>query len=227
MESKILYQPWGGLGDNLQYSTLPERYSELGFDFYISAYNVYRNPEIYELVWKCNPYVKGISFENPNIGSCIEYIRHDSNKSIVYNQEICHGFSPINDIPKIYYNLKRENYSNCVLVDISSISVDPVKPNDFNNYLEENFNDKRILIPKFLKDLGNKIDVDFKYYEEVFIDYIFKYIYLINSVDYFLCGFSGQSVIASSINKKNTIVFTPNKYANSDFKFHNIKYIEV
>ena len=28
-------QPWGGLGDNLAFSTLPELYSKLGHDVYI------------------------------------------------------------------------------------------------------------------------------------------------------------------------------------------------
>ena len=51
MNKVILYQPWGGLGDNLQFSTLPKLYSEIGYEFYISDQNVYRNPEIKKLVW--------------------------------------------------------------------------------------------------------------------------------------------------------------------------------
>ena len=75
MSKKILYQPWGGLGDNLQYSTLPELYNTLGHEFYISSKNVYRNPEIYKLVWELNPYVKGISDEEYNVGSCMNYTK--------------------------------------------------------------------------------------------------------------------------------------------------------
>ena len=47
---KILYQPWGGLGDNLQFSTLPEMFSKLGYEVYISDKNAYRSVEIFDLV---------------------------------------------------------------------------------------------------------------------------------------------------------------------------------
>ena len=33
---KILAQPWGGLGDNLQFSTLPEKFSEKNIEVFIS-----------------------------------------------------------------------------------------------------------------------------------------------------------------------------------------------
>jgi len=55
----IISQPWGGLGDNLHYSTLPELFSNKGYDVYISNNNKVRNSEIFDLVWKMNPYIKG------------------------------------------------------------------------------------------------------------------------------------------------------------------------
>ena len=36
----VIYQQYGGLGDNLQYSTLPELYSKQGYDVYIHTNNV-------------------------------------------------------------------------------------------------------------------------------------------------------------------------------------------
>jgi len=53
----IISQPWGGLGDNLQYSTLPELFSKKGYDVYISNNNKVRNNEIFDLIWKMNPYI--------------------------------------------------------------------------------------------------------------------------------------------------------------------------
>lgn len=64
----IISQEWGGLGDNLQYSILPELYSNEGYDVYISSNNNCRNNEIFEIVWKSNPYIKGVSLKKPNAG---------------------------------------------------------------------------------------------------------------------------------------------------------------
>jgi hypothetical protein len=55
----VIHQQYGGLGDNLQYSTLPELYSKQGYDVYIHTNNVVRNKEIHDLVWELNPYIKG------------------------------------------------------------------------------------------------------------------------------------------------------------------------
>ena len=68
-------QPWGGLGDNLQFTTLPKLFSEKGVDFFISQYNTYRNPEIYEFCWAKNPYVKGIVSNVANVGACAPDIK--------------------------------------------------------------------------------------------------------------------------------------------------------
>ena len=60
----IISQPWGGLGDNLQFSTLPELYDKLGYEVYVSNNNKVRNKEIYDLVWGENPYIKGVIDDN-------------------------------------------------------------------------------------------------------------------------------------------------------------------
>lgn len=57
----IMFEPHGGLGDNLAHTTLPRLLAEKGFDFYIERRNeaLYRNREIFELLWEKNPYFKG------------------------------------------------------------------------------------------------------------------------------------------------------------------------
>ena len=52
MSNVYFAQPWGGLGDNLQFTTLPRLFHERGIDFYLSVQNTYRNPEIYDFVGK-------------------------------------------------------------------------------------------------------------------------------------------------------------------------------
>lgn len=63
----VLGQPYGGLGDNLQFSTLPEMFFRQGIETWISSRNVCRNQQIYEMVWGLNPFVKGIVAEPPNV----------------------------------------------------------------------------------------------------------------------------------------------------------------
>jgi hypothetical protein len=42
MENEIImHQPWGGLGDNLAFSTLPELYHSRGYKVYISNNNAH------------------------------------------------------------------------------------------------------------------------------------------------------------------------------------------
>ena len=45
----VFSQPWGGLGDNIQYSNLPLLYSYWK-NFYISRFNFVRSKEVEELV---------------------------------------------------------------------------------------------------------------------------------------------------------------------------------
>lgn len=221
---KILYQPWGGLGDNLQYSTLPERLSEAGHDVYISDKNVYRHPEIYDLVWKINPYVKGIISENANCGSCC-YKIFDNDKSVIYNQEASHGVIPKNEIPKIFYKPKYINeLKNTVIVNLSSFATNPFAPNNFSNFLRETFKDKKILIVKF----NNKTDyvkqkIDFSNDGFIEINSIFSYCDIIHSCFYFICSYSGQSVLSSALNKTDTLCFQTKDWI-SGYNFPNIKY---
>ena len=223
MENKILFQPWGGLGDNFQYSTLPERYTELGYDFYISDKNVYRNPHTYDLVWKTNPYVKGISSEPHNVGSNIAFIPHVAGKTRIYNWEICHGLEPKNELPKLYYKPNViESLKDVVLVDFSG-HTSWIVPDHLDEILKENFGDRKIVIPT--SPHSNKQYQGFKHDEKIETNTIFDFADMIHSCYYFVCSFSGNAVLASALNKLNTTCFTPKpNHAFADFCFPNINY---
>lgn len=230
MQNPILYQPWGGLGDNLQFSTLPELYYNIGIDFYISEQNVYRNSEIKQLVWDVNPYVKGFSSNPYNIGSVNSYNRKYPNKSIVYNIEALHGFEPKNSIPKIYYVPKNiEELKDKIVLDISCVSNVPPSHFDMNNIINKNMRDKKIVQVLFKNEISNslKINNTFYYDETIKVNSIFEYCDIIHSCFYFICYFSGQSVLASALNKKNTICITQNYQIGSDYCFPNINYISI
>lgn len=222
---KILFQPWGGLGDNLQFSTLPEKFSKLGYEVYISDKNIYRNSEIYELVWKLNPYIKGISTEKHNIGETGIYRRIHQTKSIVYNQEACHGIEPENEIPKIYYKPKTiDEFQDKIFVDLSSKSNYPIKPKNIDQYFQENHQGSKIIIANFNNKIDNYKDMNFKYDDKINIESIFHFCDLIHSCKYFYCCFSGQSVLASALNKIETTVFIKAQWKDSDWNFSNLKY---
>jgi len=225
IKDKILYQPWGGLGDNLQYSTLPKKYSELGINFYISNINTYRNNEIYDLVWGLNPYVKGISNNPPNIGD-IKFEMKYPDKNVIYNQEYNHGLNPTNEIPEVYYrpNLLRE-LKDTIIIDLNSISIPPVSPIGFNETLKELYPNKNILIPIFNQTISNQLHNKTIIYDDgINIESIFHYCDIINSCSHFICSFSGQSVLASALNKKETTCFLDRSSINSHYIFPNISY---
>ncbi len=222
---KILWQPWGGLGDNLQFSTLPEIFSKLGYEVYISDKNAYRNPDIFELVWKLNPYVKGISNEQPNIGEIGIYKRIHTKKSIVYNQEACHGLIPENEIPKIYYTPKIiTEFKNKIFVDLSAVSSFPIKPKNFDQYLKDKHKEDEIVVPNFNRKIHTNEYMNFNYHTKIDIQSIFHFCDIIHSCKYFYCCFSGQAVLASSLNKIETTVFIKPEWKDIDWNFPNLKY---
>jgi hypothetical protein len=228
----IIYQPWGGLGDNLQFSTLPRLYTELGYNVYISDKNVYRNPEIFDLVWKINPYIKGISSLTPNAGSCKEFkIFQEDN--CIKNMELTHGLYNGNSYyPEIYYNPKILNeYSDYILYDTTSISIklsDDFIKTKFKLIFDKYPNLKRKLI--VFKNINNRNNNLFND-DVLIVNNIFEYCDYIKSCKIFVCLFSGCSVLASAIKKdeKYPVIysFPPEKQPRGsvyDFKNLNLCY---
>ena len=124
MSDVILAAFHGGLGDNLQFSTLPEEFhKQQGRDTYIWSQASFRNQEIYDLVWSHNPYVKGIKDGDWSAGDTPD--RHRVIESdCISNWEALHGLKPTNKYPKIYYEPEKiSSFDNVILVDLSSISI--------------------------------------------------------------------------------------------------------
>jgi hypothetical protein len=122
----VLAQPWGGLGDNLQFSTLPELYARQNVGFYLSSRNKCRNAEILSTVWAGNPYVKGILNESANIGAITNESRLGGYRidiPFIARIEMAHGFKPAGKFPVIYDvpDLREELFGK-VLIDLSSVS---------------------------------------------------------------------------------------------------------
>lgn len=122
--------PLLGLGDHAIYSTLPERFAKLGYDVYLDKDTRTSNPEIFELIWERNPYIKGLSDRKPNAG----YVRQGlfyyiANRLSGYRSieamERAHALPPSYGMaPKIYYEPKpfHIDLSQSVLIDFSAVS---------------------------------------------------------------------------------------------------------
>ena len=198
----IISQPWGGLGDNLQFTTLPELYSKLGYKVYISSTNAYRNPEIYDLVWKLNPYVEGISDKPENAGACKNY-RNNPEYSFIKNVELQHGLTNgYRDYPVLYYEPKIiQDLSNVVLYDVTSISSNP-NDNTIHACFESVFNIYReSTIKKIEFTKINNRESSYFLHQTYKINTIFDMCDALYSCKAFIGLFSGAAVLASTLNQ--------------------------
>ena len=223
----VLYSNFGGLGDNLQLSSLPEEFwKQFGKKTYISSRSNHRNNEIFELVWKSNPYVLGISGKRPIAGDLPAWrsLNNPEVTNLVSHWEFIHGLQVRNDCPKIFYSPRKiSELQNTVLIDLSSVSLYPSPgENTVNSYnpellksaIEEqleNYSKYSFVKVSFNKDLaggGNSrknTDISFKDFEikNLEVKSIFEYADLMASCGVIVTIYSGAAVLASSIKVYN------------------------
>ncbi len=234
-KSVIISQPWGGLGDNLQFSTLPERFAELDIPVFISEQNVIRNPEIYDLVWGCNPYVSGISSEPPNAGRprIDQLVGLPPFAGFIERMEAAHGLEPRNRLPKIYYHPKTlPEIAGTILIDIGSTTIVP--PQDhLQNYIS-------FVIARFQYNGDDLNQVVFSNavagshlsiggLKTIIVNNIFHYCDLINSCKAFITVHSGAMSLAAAIRGERLTPFihsfaTTKQFNWKDYIYHNVDY---
>jgi len=230
----------GGLGDSLQFSTLPEEFSkQQGKKTYILESAPFRNPEIYELVWGKNPYVEGRKEGTWNAGDIPEIPYSNIMGNTISNWEKFHGLNPINTRPKIYYEPeKHDDIKDIFIVDFSCISIDYDKnqlKNIFENIKNE-YPDRKFVSVYFTKQVSdgkhNMYDIGFDGYIEV--ENIFRYCDLISSAYGLVALSSGASHLSSAIKEYSpnlkSICIMPKKWYNIHkerglFLFDNIDYL--
>jgi len=199
----ILAQPWGGLGDNLQFSTLPELCSQSGINFYLSAENAYRNREIYDLVWRDNPYVVGVLPLPPNAGAVAPAIPHRSYYNMIGINEMRHGFLAYNQYAKIYYTPRLlEEYKDSIVVDAGSITC-------FRDGLYDKLLVEKLLAEfvgdNFFYSITTKFDATFAKAQTpnngsiLLLRDLFHYCDIIHSCKTFVCLWSGSHLLSSCI----------------------------
>jgi len=207
MNDVILSAYHGGLGDSLQFTTLPEEfYKQQKRETYIWDKAKFRNPEIYELLWKCNPYIKGIKSGDWNAGDIPEIQYSNIAGNNISNWENLHGLKIKNKYPKIYYEpVKHSDVGDIFLVDFTCISIDynveQLKSTFYK--IKNKFSDKKFVSISFQKVINseklNVYDFDFDGYIE--IENIFRYCDLISSVYGLVALSSGASHLSSALKK--------------------------
>ena len=198
----------GGLGDALQFSTLPEEfYKQEGRKTYIVEDAPFRNQEIYDLVWGKNPYVHGKKEGTWNAGDLAEIpyqqlcMDGKGTGNMISNWELFHGLKPVNSHPKIYYEPEiHDGFKDVFIVDYTSTTID-YDQNELKRILEDTkkeYPDKRFLSVDFTKSVStNSYNIDYDGYVEV--ESIFRYCDLIASSYGILTLSSGASHMSSAI----------------------------
>ena len=202
MSDVILAAFHGGLGDNLQFSTLPEEFhKQQGRDTYIWSQASFRNQEIYDLVWGCNPYIKGIKEGDWSAGDTPD--RHRVIESdCISNWEALHGLKPTNKYPKIYYEPEKiSSFDNVILVDLSSISItyDEEKILKLYDAVRKTHEGMVFLEVEFTNKIKGATIIEPDVTGVVEIESIFTYVDLMYSSFGVVSLHSGQNHLASAI----------------------------
>ena len=202
MDDVILAAFHGGLGDNLQFSTLPEEFhKQQGRDTYIWSQASFRNQEIYDLVWGHNPYVKGIKDGDWSAGDTPD--RHRVIESdCISNWEALHGLKPTNKYPKIYYEPEKiSSFDNVILVDLSSISItyDEEKILKLYDAVRKTHEGMVFLEVEFTNKIKGATIIEPDVTGVVEIESIFTYVDLMYSSFGVISLHSGQNHLASAI----------------------------
>lgn len=225
----------GGLGDSLQFSTLPEElYNQKGITTYIWDQAFFRNPEIRELVWGKNPYIKGEKSGKWNTGDTPEIKFENLTGNCISNWELSHGLNPVNRYPKIYYQPNKLDLSDVILVDLSTITreYEHVKLLETYHKIKSQHPEKLFIGARFKKNVnpprdsnianvGKHIVYNFETDDLIHIEDIFHYSDILASCFGLISVHSGQSHLSSAI--KNQYNPELNSYCimpEEDYQYH-------
>ena len=234
MEKVVLIENFGGLGDNLQFSTLPEEFKlQKNLDFYIhqSTYNNFRNKEIFSLVWEMNPFFKGVSNEPPNAGHIHGF---PGLENMICDIETMHGLECRNETFKLYYDPKKIGEFD-ILFDLTSTSLrneyfqlhDKLKE-AVKKILESEFKNVFFVSFKNLKSENYSPIVSVPNSMKIEVNSIFEYCDIISSCNNFVGLHSGGSHLAKAYqNKYNYNINLIEPHFINGWRFKNVNYIKL
>lgn len=241
MKSSItIYQPWGGLGDNLAHSIIPELCYKNNIECTLSKYNVVRNQQIYDLIWGLNPYLKQELSDSTDMSwldKCSQYEVPGQLNHIQVLQKV-YGFNTNIEYPKIYY---KPNYLNELkdktILDLSIYSIaSDYDPKTIANILK-NFNldeSNTLAITHSEVTYGTYFDTIDKY-KKIDVNTLTGYSDILASCKRFVTLYSGPSNLASTIKHHNNTdteihVLMPKRYLPQNgcsYTYSNTNYIPI
>jgi len=240
-----LMQPWGGLGDNLQFSTLPELFYLENKPCYISNQNISRNQEIEDLVWTANPFIQGISTNAPNAGSVLPPL-DGHNPSYIKRIEVSHGLKGTNIAPKLYISpVLNEKLLGKTLIDLSAAGLGGGDEKNIRKITSKFFPKNlftRILSKKIF-DASNCLQISFMNFqpnknliidgvESIVCHSLEEYCSILYSVQNLITVHSGAHSLGVSIRElqgaqlKDIFCIVPkNQYDRGLFIYENVEYL--
>lgn len=244
MKKKILFVDFGGLGDHLAWSTIPETCHNNGYDFYLSDKSVFKSQETFDLVWNQNPFFKGIIAEEPNCGHNNYTNLEGYNDEISTNKNLEEkmGFSEStlehgSKYPVIYYQPTFvDKFEDSLLIDFNGVHVaghgyvhnwDKIKNHVEDHIRNSNYKNVYFILPNTTN--YSKMSLDFVIGESITVNNIFEYADIIYSSKSFFTLWSGGSHLSSAIKWKykqelSVYTFTDN-LKKSCFWYDNIEYL--
>jgi FkbM family methyltransferase len=240
-----LMQPWGGLGDNLQFSTLPELFALSNKSFFISNQNISRNQEIEDLVWGSNPFVHGISTQEPNAGSVLPPL-DGHEPSYIKRIEQAHGLKATNKAPKLHiFPNVIKNLQGKTLIDLSAAGLGGGDEKNIRKAISKLFPEYLLtrLVSRFNFDKSNCMQISFVNFqpnknitidgiEEIKCHSLDEYCSILYSIDNLITVHSGAHSLAVSIRDlqgaklKDIFCLVPrNQYERGLFIYEDVKYV--
>ena len=210
---------YGGLGDHLFYSALPRILKEQGLaeKVYLSDQSNFRNPQIFDLIWKNNPYLNGISDQPPTPLQDNPASKQTKIVNLIFekfgitaDQEI-----PVEVYPKLEVNPALEgNYIDLNYVSfvgafswLDKIGVYRQYP---NHVIVNPDRLTRWLLPKR---------------KMIFTKSLLEYAHLINAATSFVTLASGGATLAAALKKPSTIYYGYGQNAVFHHEMH--RYVQV
>jgi hypothetical protein len=206
-----------GLGDQGVFTTLPERFSKLGYNVYLDADTDASNGEVLELLWERNPFIKGLSDKKPNAGYGFSGIIQGKAYEIanrlgghrgIEAVERANGLPPPYSMaPRIYYEPKPPaiDVSDTVLVDYSAVSSKITRKD-----LEEEMRmmSGRFRNPKYLQLLSPSwISIN----QEVLVDGVYLCSTIFEKMDFLaacraiVCSEAGTQMLAAAVRGEHPV----------------------
>lgn len=222
-----------GLGDSLAMSTLPERLTkEHGQEckFYEPDIKNFKNREIFDLVWKRNPYIKGLSNTYPNSGCTAGGTPSDAN-TVVWHMERLHGLFPENQIPRIYYD-------PTFLPEINGVTIIDINSFHYLKGIKKNKEKIQELVlslaginaqyVKNSKDIGIE-DINEEFFGEIYnpftVDSLEHYCDVIFTCKRFICANSGGNSLAAAMQTDNAHIIMTDENKGYTYPNNNYHYV--